>query len=161
MIKNTVRTSKSVFVMVLVALLWSGSASAKGAKSLEGAWDVTVTLRNCESGAAIRSFPRMLTFAKGGTLAEFAAAGTEAAPVARAPGHGAWEYLGSHSFTYSVKFLRLTPWGGPDGYISEVRILDVDRSGNAFSADGVAVVTFANGAQSPQLCATETGTRLY
>jgi len=161
LIRNVVKTTQTLSLLTAAILIWPNQANAQGAKSLEGTWNVSVTLRNCESGAAIRSFPRMITFAKGGTLAEFAAAGTEAAPVARAPGQGAWEYLGAQSFTYSLKFMRLTPFGGPDGYISEMRILDISESGDGFTADGVAVITCANGAESPQLCATEEGLRIF
>jgi hypothetical protein len=145
-----------------IMLFWPATVNAQGAKTLEGTWDVAVTLRNCATGDPIRPpFPRMITFHKGGTLSEFGAAGTEAMPVARAPGHGSWEYLGDGGFSYSVTFLRLTTSGGPDGSISEVRILDVDPSGDDYTADGVAVITFANGTQSPQLCATEVGTKRY
>lgn len=145
---------------LVAALLWPAAASAHGAKSLEGTWDVTVTLRNCVTNDAIRSFPRMVTFAKGGTLSEWAAAGLEAAPVYRGSGQGSWEYLGKRAFSYSLKFLRLTPYGGPDGSISELRLLEVNHAGNTFSAEGVAVITFANGTTSPQLCATEEGKRV-
>lgn len=148
-------------LLAAAALTWPVAASAQGAKALEGTWDVTVTLRNCQTGDAIRSIPRMVTFAKGGTLSEFAAGGTDAMPVSRSPGHGAWAYLGDSLFTYSVKFMRLTASGAPDGSISEVRDLAMDSSGDSFTADGRAVITFANGTQSPVLCATEAGTRLF
>jgi len=146
---------------LVAALLWPAVAGAQGAKGLEGTWDVTVTLRNCATNDPIRSFPRMITFAKGGTLSEWAAAGLEDAPVARGSGQGSWEYLGQSDFSYSLKFLRLTPYGGPDGSISEIRLLEVNQAGDQYSADGVAVITFANGTTSPQLCATEAGTRVF
>lgn len=147
--------------LVAAALLLPASASAQGAKALEGTWDVTVTLRNCATGAPIRSFPRMITFHKGGTLTEWAAAGTEAVPVARAVGQGAWKYLGEQDFTYSLKFLRLTAFGGPDGFISELRALDVEESGQGYSAEGVGHITLANGFLIGPLCATEDGVKLF
>ncbi|MGK2925631.1 MAG: hypothetical protein ACSLE2_08410 [Lysobacterales bacterium] len=160
-IKHTTVTTLILPLLASAALAWPIAASAGGAKALEGTWDVTVTMRNCQTGDAIRSFPRMLTFAKGGTLSEYAAAGTDAMPVARAPGHGAWAFLGDSLFTYSVKFMRLTASGAPDGFISEVRDVAMDHSGDSFTADGRAVITFVNGAQSPVFCATEAGTRLF
>lgn len=147
--------------LIAAALFAPAVANAEGAKALEGTWDVTVTLRVCATGAVIRSFPRMLTFHKGGTLTEWAAAGLEAAPVARGVGQGAWEYLGKQEFTYSLKFLRLTPFGGPDGFISELRMLDVDSSGRSYEADGVAHITLANGFVVGPLCATEDGAKLF
>lgn len=37
-------------------------------KKLEGTWRVLVTARDCQTGAAVRTFPALLTFADGGTL---------------------------------------------------------------------------------------------
>jgi hypothetical protein len=157
------------FSRVAILLPWLASAAVcvpaladgQGAKSLEGTWDVVATIRDCASGAPIRSIPRMITFAKGGTLTEAAAGGTEAAPAYRSVGMGTWEYLGESEFTYSLKFLRMTSFGGPDGFIKETRILEVSENGTRFLADGVSVITFGNGTQSPQLCTTEDATKLY
>lgn len=147
--------------LIVAALVWPLAANANGAKALEGTWDVTVTLRNCASNAEIRSFPRMITFHKGGSLTEWAAAGTEAVPSARGVGLGAWGYLGSQEFIYSLKFLRLTPVGAADGFIEEVRELEVSPSGQNFAADGTAHLTLANGFVIGPLCATEAGTKLF
>lgn len=160
-VRNPITAMKLLTLLLALGLLWPPLVSAQGAKALEGTWDVTVTLRNCETGNAIRSFPRLITFAKGGTLSEWAAGGTEFAPAIRGSGQGSWENLGDDAFTYSLKFLRLTSFGGPDGFISELRFLNIDQSGSHFSADGVAVITFGNGATSPQLCATEAGTKIF
>jgi len=158
--KHISASARAVPLLAAAALTWPVSATAQGAKALEGTWEAIATIRDCTSGAAIRSVPRMITFAKGGTLSEYTAAGTATMPVSRAPGHGAWEYLGNASFSYSVKFMRLTSYGGPDGSISETRTLEVSPTGDSYSADGVSVITLGNGVQIPA-CATEAGTRLY
>lgn len=147
--------------LIAAALFWPVMASAQGAKALEGTWDVEVTLRDCATDAIIRSFPRMITFHKGGTLSEWSAAGTEAVPVARGVGQGEWSYLGEQAFAYSLKFLRLTSKGGPDGFISEQRVLEVDASSDSYVADGVAHITLANDVVVGPLCATEAGTKLF
>ncbi|PKM08314.1 MAG: hypothetical protein CVV14_04855 [Gammaproteobacteria bacterium HGW-Gammaproteobacteria-4] len=139
----------------------SDHQGARGAKALEGTWDITATIRDCVTGAEIRSIPRMITFAKGGTLFESAAGGTALFPVTRAVGHGAWEYRGQHTFAYSLKFMRLTSFGGPDGFIQESRMLQVDSSGDSFAADGTSHIFFANGTVSPLICTSEAGTRLF
>lgn len=154
-------TSKGLAYLLAAILVWPIAANAQGSKALEGAWEVAVTLRDCASGASIRSFPRMITFHKGGTLTEWTAAGTDAAPVTRGVGQGAWEYLGNQQFTYSLKFLRLTAFGGPDGFIRELRTLNVDPSGLQYDADGIAHITLANGFVVGPICATEIGTRLF
>ena len=160
LMRSSMKVTKVLTLAATVALASPGAIAAEGAKALEGTWEIVVTVRDCATGAAFRSFPRMVTFHKGGTLSEFAAGGIAAMPATRAPGHGAWEYLGNASFAYSVKFLRLTPFGGPDGNIAETRMVEMGPSGDSFSADGVATITLANGVQIPA-CATEAGTRLY
>ena len=159
-IKHTIEVTKFLPLIVVTSLTWPVAASAAGVRALQGTWEVEVTIRDCTSGSPIRTVPRVITFAGGGTLSEYTAAGTESMPVARAPGHGAWEYLGKSSFTYSVKFMRLTAWGGPDGNISEIRLLEVSESGDSFEAEGTSLITLGNGIQFPA-CATEVGTRLY
>lgn len=150
---------------ICLALIAAGLSATQSAhatarsKALVGTWDTTVTITDCTSGAAIRSFPRLMTFHRGGTLSEWSAAGTEAAPVVRASGQGTWEHLGGNEFAYELKFLRLTPFSGPDGSIRESRMLSVDRLNGRYNADGTANITLANGFVIGPICSTETGTK--
>lgn len=131
-----------------------------GARSLEGAWDVTVTLRNCSDGAEIRSFPRLNTFMQGGTMQETAAGGTAAQPALRSPGHGIWASAEGRSFTYSVKFLRLNADGSPAGFVRETRAVQVSPLGTGYVATGTAFIHLPNGNIFGPVCATEVGTKL-
>jgi hypothetical protein len=162
--KSTMRQThtaiKAVPLLIAAVLTWPLAANAGGPKALGGTWDVTVTVRDCASDAAIRSFPRMVTFHKGGTLTEWAAAGTEAFPTIRSVGQGAWQFLGQREFTYSLKFLRLTPFGGPNGSVAEQFMLEVESSGLGYAAEGIAHVTFANGVVIP-LCLSEAGIKVF
>jgi hypothetical protein len=152
---------KTLSCLVAAACLLPTAADAQGSKALEGTWDVTVTIQACDTGASIRSFGRLITFHRGGTLTEWAASGSEAAPVSRSVGQGAWEYLGAQGFSYSLKFLRMTAFGGADGFVSELWSLDVDRSGESYSADGTAHINLANGIVVGPLCVTESGAKLF
>lgn len=129
-------------------------AAGNGSKSLEGAWTVAVTLRNCQTGAAIRTFPRMITFMQGGTMQEFAAAGP---PTLRGPGQGVWNFLYDGKFTYALHFLRFGADGTLAGSVVERRSLEVD--GDTYNATGTAEVFDANGNVIVTTCATEEGTR--
>ena len=136
------------------------SAIGIGARSLEGAWDVTVTLRNCTDGSEIRSFPRLNTFMQGGTMQETAASGTSAQPALRTPGHGLWEHYDARSFRYSIKFLRLNADGSPAGYVRETRAVDVSPLGGMYTATGTSLVYLPNGVVLGPFCATEDGTKI-
>ncbi len=60
-----------------------------------GTWYTNVTLRNCQTGAEIRSFPALNTFGPGGTLIDTT---TATSPAFRSPGHGAWEKTGADTY---------------------------------------------------------------
>jgi hypothetical protein len=120
--------------------------SESQARKLEGTWRVQVTLRNCQSGDALRTFPALLTFANGGTLT-----GTTTAfsPALRSPDHGVWEQTGRGAFSaVSDAFLfnptgvwvstqritqAITIGGDPDGFESNAKVEFLDTNGNVTS----------------------------
>lgn len=136
--------------------IWNGA----GARSVEGAWDVTVTIRNCADGVEIRSFPRLNTFMQGGTMQETAAGGTPAQPALRTPGHGIWELVDGRSFKYTIKFLRLNADGSPAGFVRETRAVEVSPMGAHYTATGTAFIHLPNGTVIGPVCATEAGTKI-
>lgn len=72
----------------------AGSASHGG--QIEGTWRVQVTLRNCQTGAEIRTFPAMLTFAQGGTLT---GTSTVLPPSLRGGDFGIWQFDGHGGYS--------------------------------------------------------------
>ena len=128
----------------------------KGARVLEGAWSVQVTLRVCQTGVPIRTFPRMNTFMQGGTMQEFAAAGP---PSLRGPGQGIWSHSDERNFTYAIHFLRFAADGTFNGSVRERRSVEVNPDGSTYNATGTGEVFDANGNLIVTTCATEAGTR--
>jgi len=133
-----------------------GFSKGVGARSLEGSWSVLVTVRSCQTGDAVRTFPRMNTFMQGGTMQEFSAAG---APSLRGPGHGVWSSLFERRFSYAVQFFRFNADGSLAGSIRERRNVEVDISGDAYNATGTAEIFDVNGNLISTVCATETAAR--
>jgi hypothetical protein len=128
----------------------------KYARSLEGSWSVLATVRNCQTGDAIRTIPRMNTFMQGGTMQEFAAAGP---PSLRGPGHGVWSHLSERRFSYAVQFFRFNADGSFAGSVRERRNVEVSRFGSFYNATGTGEIFDANGNLILAVCATETATR--
>src|SRR5687768_7393696 len=99
---------KSTAGLGLLSLLVLGGANRAPAQSagtgkLEGTWFTQVSIRNCQTGAVVRTFPALNTFAPGGTLIDTT---TGFSPSLRSPGHGSWEKTGGHSYrSVSVAFL--------------------------------------------------------
>jgi hypothetical protein len=89
------------------------SFTGKGARAIEGTWNVVVTLRDCESQAPLGTFRAMDMFIQGGSMVD-----TNAAPPStRGPGFGSWEYVGEHQFTATLRFFIYNP----DGTFAGVR----------------------------------------
>lgn len=125
-------------------------------RALEGSWNVSVTVRNCQTGDAIRTFPRMNTFMQGGTMQEFSAA---VAPTLRGPGQGVWSYLPTRRFSYAVQFFRFNADGSFAGSVRERRNVEVSRFRSTYNATGTGEIFDGNGNLIATVCATETATR--
>jgi hypothetical protein len=69
------------------------------AVKIEGTWFVQVTVRNCVSGIALRTFPAINTFNGGHTEVDTT---TGFSPSQRSPGLGNWERTGSQTYSATV-----------------------------------------------------------
>src|SRR5438093_12970991 len=80
----------AVFLTFGMALCSPQSVNAAGAGRIEGAWNVRVTLRNCQTGDEIRSFDSVGLFMAGGTTVD----STSGIPQAlKTTGQGVWEHV--------------------------------------------------------------------
>ena len=113
---STIRGAVTALGLAAVMLAVTGStARAQSGDPLVGTWLVQVTLRNCQSGAALGApFFSLVTFHGDGTISEVPG-GTSFAPGQRSPGHGSWSKLGANTYRQSMVALILfdTPAGYP------------------------------------------------
>jgi len=127
------------------------------ARKLEGTWRVQVTLRNCQTGTALRTFPAFLTFAQGGTLTETTTAFSSAM---RSPGHGFWNHTRGRSFTAASDAFLFSPaglWTGTQRIKQSIEIgSDPDHLESTASVE--IFDTFSN--LTATGCATATATRM-
>lgn len=131
------------------------------ARTLEGSWSVQVTIRNCQTGAALASFPSMNTFMRGGTMQEFSAG---AAPLPRGPGHGVWSYQSGQNYSYAFQFFRFNADGTYAGVTRARRQVQLGSSqfnsfGNSYEAVAAIEIFNAAGSLIATACATETAVR--
>ena len=83
--------------------------AASGGGGLEGTWRVEVTLRDCNTGAALGSpFRSLLSFARGGTMTETTA---RFSPAVRGPGHGIWQQIQGSTFSSTLEAFLYNPSG--------------------------------------------------
>jgi hypothetical protein len=170
--KTTMRASVVVAAMVasggLALGLGAGRASANhdedGRGRLAGTWRVSVTTRDCASGAPLISFPAMLTFNDGGTMT-----GTTAsrafAPGQRSGDHGVWgQARGSGYRAVSEAFILFDTAGAPPvpplqrGVQRLTQAITVD--GDAFDSNAWTKFFDAAGNEVASGCATATARRM-
>ncbi len=125
------------------------------AQALEGSWDSQVTLLNCQTGAALRTFPAMNTFMSGGTMQEFGVG----SGLLRGPGHGVWNYQSGRLFSNTFQFFRFNADGTFAGKQIVRRQIEVSRFRERFTATSAVEIYNPGGVLIATGCGTETATR--
>lgn len=101
-------------VLAGMLFLWPGltarahSEGAGSKNSLQGTWRVQVTVRDCETGETVRTFPALFTFAKGGTLTATTAGQL---PSLSTPLLGDWRHTEGPSYSAVSETFIFSPAG--------------------------------------------------
>ena len=129
-----------------------------GGKSgrLEGTWEVQVTIRVCQTGAAITTFSSIGTFMSGGTMLD----STSGIPQAlKTPGQGVWSHISGNRFRFKFKSFSFDASGNPTGWTIINHEADLDSRGDEYESAGTAEVYAPNGVLAFTGCSTTTATR--
>ncbi|HEY2468653.1 MAG TPA: hypothetical protein VGI45_12550 [Terracidiphilus sp.] len=111
--------------------------------TLEGVWNVSVSVTDCNTGAIIRTVHSLQAYHHDGTITE------TANTASRGPSLGVWEAAGGHTYKDSFYFYRYTSTGtfaslahatdtvsldsGAGHYTSIGQVQDFDANGNLLS----------------------------
>lgn len=125
-------------------------------QSLVGSWDVKVTIRDCQTGAALFGFPAMNTYNQGGTMQE----SDLGAPVlTRLNGHGVWKRQNGRQYSAAFRWLNFNPDRTFAG-TNVVRFsISLSQSGNEYTSTDTTELIDAYGNVFPVACSTTTATR--
>ena len=136
-----------------------GAQSSPNAESqrIDGTWRVQVTIRDCTSGAALRTFPAFLTFAQGGTLTETT---TGFPPSLRTPGHGFWSHLTGHGYSAVSEAFLFNPAGVWTGRQRLTQVIEIGDQANELSSTAINEIFDTNGNLIVNGCATAVGSRM-
>lgn len=161
-------TRKAVALAIVPAVVTTiliqacgGSADAvaqtSGNDPIEGVWESAVTIRDCATGNAIRTFKGLGVLHRGGT-----AVGTNNQPTAvNGPALGTWSRSGSApTYTLAFRFYRYNPDGTFAGAQRLVRTVTLAASGNSFSGTIAAQVLDPADVVLQDVCGTETAVRV-
>ncbi len=167
--QSSILKAWSVFTLAgtVVLLLGQCATAQEWRGHLVGTWRVQVSQVNCQSGAALGpSFPSLLTFADGGTMAEDTTNPVFAAGQ-RGAGQGVWEHRGPHTYAArSAAFINFTTAPDPATHnpgfqAGEQTIAQVItmKNHNEWSATAAIQFTDTSGTVYRQGCAVATAQR--
>jgi hypothetical protein len=97
---------------------------------LEGAWRLQVTVRDCQTGVALRTFPALFTFAKGGTLAVTTAGQL---PSLSTTGLGVWRHTEGHTYRAVSEAFVFSPAGAWIQTHRLTRNIEIGNDGDEFT----------------------------
>ena len=153
----------SIMTLLLVQACGGSSdavaqSTAPAADPIEGVWESVITVRDCTSGAVVRTFMGMNKFERGGTLAA-----VNNLPFAlNGPALGVWR-KGATAAGYSgqFRFYRFNMDGTPAGSQKLTHTITLDATGNASTGTIAAQVLDLNDAVVGTICAVTANTRVY
>lgn len=143
-------------ISILTTFAQASGAGQAGGGRLAGTWDVQVTLRDCQSGAEIRTFKSLTTFMSGGTLLD----STSGIPQAlKTPGHGVWGHVGEQAYRFSFQSFSFDQAGNFTGWTKIAHEANLNSKGDAYTSAGTAEVYGPGGNLLFTGCSTTTATR--
>ena len=128
--------------------------SAQERPRLEGVWDVSVTVTNCQTGAVIRTVRSLQMFDHHGSFTE------TANTFLRGSSLGSWAH--SHEQTYDATywFFRYKPDGTFASFAKSLDSIELDPDGSTFTASGTIQDFDATGTLISTGCFTHAAKRL-
>lgn len=132
------------------------SSRRSGGGRLEGTWDAQVTIRNCQTGAAIRTFASIGMFISGGTFLD-SSSGTPQA--LRTPGQGVWGHVSRNTYRLSFKSFSFDAGGNFTGWTIIRHQVTLNDGADEYESAGTAEVYDPNGNLFFTGCSTSTATR--
>jgi hypothetical protein len=146
--------SKICAILALSLAALQTTVSAQDRHSIEGVWDVSVSVTNCDTGALIRTLRSIQLFQPDGSFAE------TANTFLRGSSEGVWNHTGDEIYDATYWFFRYNPDGTFASIASAVDNVELSEDGTTFTASGVIQDHNAEGALISTGCFTHTATRL-
>jgi hypothetical protein len=126
------------------------------ARAIEGPWEPTVTIRDCQTGSPLFSFLSVESYIRGGA---FIGEGM-GEPPNRALGVGTWRHTGGRNFTANYQFFAYNPDGTPLGRLRVSSRIRLSADGESFHTTDTAQLTDLNGTVLQDICGTREARRL-
>ena len=114
----------------LVRAATQATASDEERPRLNGAWNVAVTIKSCETGELIRSVRAVNLYVRDGTMAETSSNSRRSSSL------GTWRHLRNNTYTAMFEFFRYNPDGSFATWARVRRTIEVSEDGTQFVSTG-------------------------
>ncbi len=131
--------------------------TAEGADPIEGVWESSVTIKDCSTGAVVRTFKGVGLFHRGGSLT----ADNSLPRATQGIALGNWRRDAGLSYTANFRFLRFNPDGSLAGSQKLQRTMTLAADGNNLAGTLAGQVIDLNGVVLQPICGSETAIRIY
>jgi hypothetical protein len=155
--KNTTRIAMILVALVSTVATAQVSGQSAGGGRLAGAWDTTITIYNCATGAPIRQFASLGIFSEGGTFTGITS-GTP--PAARSAELGVWKHVKAENYVFRFKAFLFDAAGSPVGYQVVTHEIALDTENLNYLSDGGVQIFNMAGTQIGSGCSSAVGTRM-
>lgn len=163
-----VRTNRiyRTFTALAATLCLASFASAQSDDGLEpfrfnpfalvGTWNAEARIVNCQTGAVLQTFSKLVSFDHAGIAHETS---TGAPPALRTPAFGAWRFRGYRNGSeYGLRFFRYNPDGTVAGSTRARWVVSMTGP-DEYSGQAQIQIIAPNGFVVSNLCGVETATR--
>jgi len=149
----------AVFAQVWVSAQDNDNESLRSGnkQGLVGSWNLVVSLRDCETGTVLVSFPAMSTYNQGGTTQQIAIPPEPG--VTALPGHGVWSHQTGRHYSGAFQVFGLNPNGTLASRLIVRSAIRLGLGGDSYTSTDTAEVLNANGDLLFRACSTTTATR--
>ncbi len=144
-------------VLAAIAIAFTGSQTlllAQGNHSIEGTWNLNVTVVNCQSGALIRTVNSLQMFSHDGSFTE------TANTYLRGSSLGKWDHAEDNMYISTYWFYRYNADGTFKSIAEGVNKEELSGDGTHFTASGIITDYDATGNVISVGCVTHAARRL-
>jgi hypothetical protein len=129
------------------------TASAEEPSHLNGLWNVSVTVRSCETGEVIRNVRALNLFVHDGSMNE------TSSNSRRSNSLGIWRHVRDNIYTSMFEFFRYNPDGTFATTARVIRRIELSHDGTQFVTTGTVEDFDAQNVRVSVGCSTETAVR--
>ena len=148
------RMALATVLALTVSQISAFAESSQKQQGVEGAWDVRITVVNCDTGKSLLTGRAILSFSEGGGLTDISPTPLRSASL------GTWRHLRGGSYTAVHRFFVFNADGSFAGTQKTTIDIELTRNADEFTATAATETFDPTDKLISNGCATSTATRL-